>query len=282
METMTLQLMDTEIYIGVQFEQPVDWQPVMSEWFHYVAKQWSRFHEGNELYAINALLIGQTMQLRAPLYRCLQLAHYYFEQTDGYFSPYLKKHIEAHGYNKTFAQLKAASTPIPPVSPASLRFCRNGFIQKISDAEIDVGGIAKGFTAFYASELLQSLGSTAFDIVDVGGDMQLWSHTDKVWSIGIAHPHDDTKTIATLSIQNGGIATSSKVKRSWANGDKHHILNGQSGHVATGDKLQVTAVAKYAYLAEVAAKTSFFTEAANDYFHNVPRYVVTTNGYYAE
>ena len=282
METLTLHLMDTEIYIGVQFEEPVSWRPLMTTWFHYVANEWSRFREDNELHALNTLPIGECLQLASPLYECLQLAHHSYEQTNGLFSPYLKRQIEAHGYKRTFAQLDETSERVPNICPAPLQFCGQNTIKKVNDATVDIGGIAKGYAAFYAAKWLQSLSTTSFGIVDVGGDMEMWSHTDKVWSIGIAHPHDEAQTIATLTLQNGGIATSSTVKRSWANGKKHHLLNGQTGQMMTNDKLQITAVAKHAYIAEVAAKTSFFTEKAREHFRHVPRYIVTTNGYYAE
>lgn len=277
METLTLALMDTEVYVAVVYEQPTNWQPIIQHWFEYVAKEWSRFQPNNELSVINDLSIGETLVIQPPLYDCLQLAHTYYEKTNGVFSPYMKQQLVAQGYDETFYNLSGASHTLPKIDKSALAFLGKQTIQKVSHAQIDLGGIAKGFAAHYAAELLQSLGKTKHGLVDVGGDMQMWSHDDKVWTIGIANPFDAKQTLATIPLQNGAVATSSRVKRSWANGLKNHLLNGQTGACYAGDLLQVTAVANTAYLAEVAAKTSFFTADTKHYFPQIYRYIVQPN-----
>jgi len=280
METLTLHLMDTEIYVGVEFEQPTLWQPAVKQWFHYVALQWSRFNVCNELHRINTLAIDETIQVTKPLYDCLQLAQQYHTYTNGLFSPYLKNQMEAHGYDRTFSDIAFTTKNIPSIEAPALMFIDDHRIKKVSNASVDLGGIAKGFAASYSVQLIQSLGKTAYGIVDVGGDIEVWSHTEKVWQLGISNPDNSNTTLAVIPLKNGAVASSNKVKRSWADGQKNHLLNGQTGNPYLGDILQITAVAKRAYLAEVAAKTSFFTDTPKAYFPQIHRYIVTPNAHF--
>ena len=281
MEQLHLSVMDTEVYIGVQYEQKVEWKPILTSWFLYVEQQWSRFEPHNLLDQLNRLPVGQSMRLPSALYDCLWMANDYFRKTEGYFSPYLKKQLEHHGYHTSFQQIekKRSSTPFSlPIIQEALLFHPNHIVTKQTSEQIDLGGIAKGYAVEYAAKLLQSLGQTQHGIVDAGGDMVVWANDDKVWHIGISHPLQPEKNVEILPVKNVAIATSSRMKRSWAKGRKNHLINGQTGTVADSAVMQATVVARSLLEAEVVAKMCFFVSSVEWFEQRFPfskRYTMT-------
>lgn len=259
---MTMQIMNTNFYIEVP-STSYNWKKQVSKWLHYVAKEWSRFIPNNELDQINQLPIGKTLTINSSLYDCLKMANDYYKQTDGLFSPYLKKQIEHHGYDKPFPfyindkQKDEQNVELKQNVKNPLCFLANHQIYKTSDQPIDLGGFAKGYAAETVKQWLQSRGFR-YGIVDGGGDMAIWSDGEKEWTIGIADPYDQ-EDIGRIKIQNGAIATSNSVYRSWRyhHEVKHHILNGQTGEVAASPIIQATVVTDRLYQAEVATKLSF-------------------------
>lgn len=281
MEELHLFVMDTDVYIGVTYNQAVEWKSIITSWFLYVEQQWSRFQPDNVLGQLNKLPVGQSMKLPSALYDCLWIANDYFRKTEGYFSPYLKKQLEHHGYHASFQQIeKTRSSTLfsLPIMQETLLFQPHDTVIKQTSEQIDLGGIAKGYAVEYATKLLQSLGQTQHGIVDAGGDMVVWANDEKVWHIGISHPLQPDKNVDMLSVKNVAIATSSRVKRSWANGRKNHLINGQTGKVADSTVMQATVVARSLVEAEVVAKMCFFVSSAGWFEQRFPfskRYIIT-------
>lgn len=99
---------------------------------------------------------------------------------------------------------------------------------------IDLGGIAKGYTADVISNILTEEGVKSA-IINLGGNV--YTHGTKVnstnWNIGIQNPFSDRGDIVgTLSISNKSIVTSGIYERYIEqDGVKyHHILNPKTGY----------------------------------------------------
>jgi FAD:protein FMN transferase len=103
--------------------------------------------------------------------------------------------------------------------------------------QIDLGGLAKEYAADRAAELCRSLG-IAHGLVDLGGDLAVvGAHPDgSPWRIGIRDPRDGQKAIATLFVEQGGIATSGDYERCWEfEGRRYgHILDPRTGWPVKG------------------------------------------------
>ena len=100
--------------------------------------------------------------------------------------------------------------------------------------QIDLGGIAKGFTADIISQLL-SENNVNSAIIDLGGN--IFAKGLKVdgskWRIGIQNPNSDRgATIGAINIENQSIVTSGTYERYLEqDGVKyHHILNPSTGY----------------------------------------------------
>ncbi|MEW6380835.1 MAG: FAD:protein FMN transferase [bacterium] len=104
-------------------------------------------------------------------------------------------------------------------------------------AMIDLGGVAKGFAVNKAVKSLREDGITA-GIVNAGGDIRLFGCKPghKLWNIGIQHPRQSDKVIASLEITDKSIVTSGDYERFFIQDTirYHHILDPQTGQSARG------------------------------------------------
>ncbi|MEK4700965.1 FAD:protein FMN transferase [Solibacillus sp. FSL R7-0668] len=264
MDTLSLQLMNTDFYIALPKGMHSNWKDQAEKWLQYVAKEWSRFQPNNELARLNDLKIGETLRLKSVLYNCLQLANEYYLVSNGLFSPYLKLQLEQQGYNQSFPFEVAENQPtIEQVSSKTpIQFLDNQQVMKLGSQEIDLGGFAKGYAIEKLAEWLEKEVAPDYGIVDGGGDMKMWSTGEKTWTIGVANPSDITKEISQIKMKTGAIATSNRLYRSWTQGNltKYHLLNGQTGEIAKTDVIQATVVTSSLCDAEVGAKLCFLLD----------------------
>lgn len=261
METFSLNIMNTNFYIALSTTRNTSWKQKVNEWLQYVAKEWSRFEENNELFRLNRMPVGEIIKLSPHLYDCLNRANDYYIKTNRRFSPYLKLQLEQHGYNKSFP-FKEAELSTRLTEPAELppiQFLNDFCILKQGNEEIDLGGFAKGYIVEKIAQWLQQEVATDYGIVDGGGDMTMWSKGEKDWIIGISDPNNNQHELSQIKLKNGAIATSNRVYRSWKQGNttKNHLLNGQTGEVIHSNILQATVVTNSLTDAEVATKLCF-------------------------
>jgi len=106
-----------------------------------------------------------------------------------------------------------------------------------SGALIDLGGIAKGFGVNQAVKSLKADGISA-GIVNAGGDIRVFGYKPghKLWNIGIQHPRQSDKVIASLEITDKSIVTSGDYERFFMKDNirYHHILDPKTGRPARG------------------------------------------------
>lgn len=106
-----------------------------------------------------------------------------------------------------------------------------------SGALIDLGGIAKGFGVNQAVKSLKADGISA-GIVNAGGDIRVFGYKPghKLWNIGIQHPRQSDKVIASLAITDKSIVTSGDYERFFMKDNirYHHILDPKTGQPARG------------------------------------------------
>ncbi|MEB2302706.1 FAD:protein FMN transferase [Lysinibacillus xylanilyticus] len=265
MDTLTLQIMNTEFYIAMPKGIHVVWKEKVERWFQYVAKEWSRFQSNNELSQLNSLEIGKTLRISSLLYDCLIQADRYYQLSNGLFSPYLKRQLEQHGYNQSFpfdtAKSKAFQNK-PLMAERPFEFLGGEQVLRVAQQEIDLGGFAKGYAIEKLANWLEQEVSPDFGLIDGGGDMKMWSSGEKTWTIGVADAWDIDKEISSIKLKTGAIATSNRVYRSWMQGalKKHHVLNGQTGDIANTEVLQASVVTSSLCDAEVGAKLCFLMD----------------------
>lgn len=243
--------------------------------FHAEAT-FSRFREDSEVSLINRNK-GQWVKVSPLTFRLLEDAYLAFQGTEGIFNPFLGTHIQRIGYKCAFDLLpqepsshigsRADVMQIPDVSAFLLSDC-GSYLQfdqvelKVClspFADLDLGGIAKGWIAQYAAEQFIIRGVPC-GLIDAGGDVILWGKEPRqqLWGVEVAHPFYQDQCIADLWLEGmTAMATSNIIKRSWLSpsGEKvHHILDPRTGMPANSDLIQVTVLTRDLTTSEQYAK----------------------------
>jgi thiamine biosynthesis lipoprotein len=102
---------------------------------------------------------------------------------------------------------------------------------------MDLGGVAKGYAADRAAEVLRKQGITNA-LVAVAGDIRAMGTREdgKPWRIGVQHPREAGKLLATLELSDRSISTSGDYERfTIINKERyHHILDPRTGKPSAG------------------------------------------------
>lgn len=131
---------------------------------------------------------------------------------------------------------------------------------------VDLGGIAKGYTADEVVEVLKQNGVKSA-VIDLGGNVfAMGSKTDgESWKIGIQNPFDlRGKIIGTIEVQNKSIVTSGIYERFIEKDGKryHHILSPFNGYPYNNEIAGVTIVSDKSIDGD-ALSTTVFSKGLN-------------------
>ena len=127
--------------------------------------------------------------------------------------------------------------------------------------EMDLGGIAKGYTSARVMEIFREYGITS-GMVSLGGNVQtLNTRPDgKPWQIGIQNPNGQQGSLlAVLSVENKAVITSGGYERYFEeDGNTYiHILNPKTGYPADSGLVSVSVISENGMLAD-ALSTSLY------------------------
>jgi len=104
---------------------------------------------------------------------------------------------------------------------------RTVFLEK-PGMRIDIGGIGKGFAAEKAAAVMREIGATG-GLVAVAGDFRVFGRRadGTAWPIGIQHPREPGKILATLDATDEAVSTSGDYERYFMQDGVryHHILD---------------------------------------------------------
>jgi thiamine biosynthesis lipoprotein len=227
-------------------------------------KRFTRFSEQSELSALNRSA-GTWFHASPDLFEVVKQAMYYYHKTNGLFDPSILPNLQDAGYVHSMDEIRrAGSAPLPArhlqISVSTFAFVElnatTSFIRLPADLQIDLGGIAKGWIAERAAHLLSQY--TSGCAVNAGGDMFLIGRPtgQDCWEVGLEDPRNPQEDISVLLVQEGAVATSSVVKRTWKQGNRsrHHLINPRTGEPANTPWLSVTVLASHAATAETFTK----------------------------
>ena len=126
--------------------------------------------------------------------------------------------------------------------------------------EIDLGGIAKGYTSAQIMQIYQDCGVTSGH-VNLGGNVQaLGCKTDgNKWKVAIQSPDDTKDYLGILEIENQAVITSGGYERYFEEDGVtyHHIIDPANGYPANNGLTSVTIVSDDGTLAD-GLSTSLF------------------------
>ncbi len=145
---------------------------------------------------------------------------------------------------------------------------RSAVVERRPGVRFDLDGLAKGWIADRAADLLAGWPGVA---VDADGDISLHADADVEWLVAVADPRaeagaEEPPPLATLRLHGGnawsrsyGVATSGTSVHRWQLADghqTHHLIDRRTRRPALTDVIQATVVAQSAREAEMIAKSA--------------------------
>lgn len=250
--------MDTYISLRVWGDNS-DLSDVITE-IRILEKQFSVTDEESDVYTLN-----QTGSVKASsnLLELLDAAVSFSERTDGAFDPTIYPLVQAWGFTTQEQRVpsqKELDSLLPLVGTEHLSV-EGDIVTLDSGVQIDLGGIAKGYTAQKCTESLVIRGvQTA--ILSLGGNVQtLGTKPDgEPWVVGIADPDNPSEAIAVVSFTGSmALVTSGGYQRYFEqDGTRyHHILDPKTGCPVQNELASVTVLAQDGTLAD-ALSTALF------------------------
>ena len=238
---------------------------------------WSRFRASSELTHLNLAAGTGPIAVSPDLFLLVSHMVRAWSDTEGRFDPTILASLVALGYDKDFRAVAARpfATSIDGIAvapgmsgvtldPTALT------VDLPAGVGLDPGAIGKGLGADLIADELTRAGLSGV-LVNLGGDLAFAGRADndRPWAIGVederravTHPDRLLRVVEFPSdTATTGVATSTTLKRRWAQGRRHHVIDPRTGSMSVSDLVQVTIVADRAWRAEVLATSALLMSA---------------------
>ncbi len=239
-------------------DRAVDLMRVAASTIALLEQRWSRFLPDSDVSRINSSP-GRPVQVHETTLDLVGRSVDAWAQTGGIFNPTVGTSLIAAGYDRPFADLAPLTngSERPATSPADIEIHPIPRTVTVPhDVRIDLGGIGKGAAADHTVRVLLAAGARAA-MVNLGGDLRADGEgPPDGWEVVLDCPGSD-KT-QTIRIAAGAVCTSSTVKRRWQSieGERHHIIEPESGRSTDSDVCTATVVGAEAAQCEVLATSA--------------------------
>ena len=267
-ETRTVYAMDTVMNLTVYGENAAAALESAEKELHTLDEAvLSRTAEGSELYALNTSN-GETVECGADdiLPALIETALTISDATDGAFDPTLAPVLDAWGFTKDEHRVPPAGELKELLShtgcgKVALEKTADGWTVTLLDgAQLDLGGIAKGYAADLLRAQLEKEGVTSATL-DLGGDVFVMGRkTDgSDWRIAVKDPADTESYLGIVSAADKFIVTSGVYERYFEeNGVRyHHILDPKTGCPAESGLVSVTVLCENGAWADALSTACF-------------------------
>lgn len=256
--------------------------------------RFSRFRPESELSRVNART-GEWVRVSKPFGVLVRRALEASTVTEGRFDPTVLPALKAAGYDRDYREvvgdaeladsgdedLAAIRREVRDLMLKNAAPCGawrdielDGDRLKVpAGAELDFGGIAKGWTVDLAASGLSGL---RWAILDAGGDLRIVGATpEEGLDIGVEDPQARGVETLRLRLRSGALATTSVTVRAWGPG-MHHIIDPATGLPALTPVVQATVWGETCTEAEVWSKAAVL--AGPTILEQVPASLVMQSG----
>ena len=267
-ETRTVYAMDTVMNLTVYGENAAAALESAEKELHTLDEAvLSRTAEGSELYALNTSN-GETVEYGADdiLPALIETSLTISDATEGAFDPTLAPVLDAWGFTKDEHRVPPADELKELLShtgcgKVALEKTADGWTVTLLDgAQLDLGGIAKGYAADLLRAQLEKEGVTSATL-DLGGDVFVMGRkTDgSDWRIAVKDPADTESYLGVVSAADKFIVTSGVYERYFEeNGVRyHHILDPKTGCPAESGLVSVTVLCENGAWADALSTACF-------------------------
>lgn len=220
-------------------------------WLRDVERVLTRFDASSELSRLNDAG-GRWCEVSGLLFEAVEQSVAAARATEGLFDPTLLPILEALGYDRDFALVRAARSRPDVASTGDAALTRavagnwrgieldaaNCRIRLPRGTRLDLGGIAKGWAADRALD--RFFADYPDVLLDIGGDIRVRGGpggglAGAAWPIGIGATVERSsaslETLPVVALGRGGLATSGAGDRWWysAGQRQHHLIDPRTG-----------------------------------------------------
>lgn len=217
-------------------------------------KLWSRFLPTSDITRLNNST-GAQMWVDTRTVNLIRYAQSAFMATNGAFNPTLLPLQIASGDEQSLVSpLRTAipTTSQPWISIADIQI-DNNMVTLPETMTLDLGGIAKGFTADLVCQYALERGATSA-CINIGGDMAISTAEESGWDVEIESPTSNLGIVDSVRVKQGGVATSSLNARDRGeHGIPSHIFS-IDGPLSSNKIIGATVIASTAAWAEAWTK----------------------------
>ncbi len=208
----------------------------------------------SEVYELNN---RGSIHASGDLYELVSKAEEISRETDGLFDPTIYPVMKLWGFptgNYRIPAEQEIAAALLKVDYTRIALSEEDTITLGENQEIDLGGIAKGYTGQKLTEIFRQYGVDSA-LVSLGGNVQaIGSKPDgSSWKVGIRDPEGSQQDyVGVLAVQDEAVVTSGGYERYFEeNNEKYiHIIDTRTGYPAKSDLLSVTIVAEDGTLAD--------------------------------
>ena len=211
-------------------------------------KKFSKTVEGSDVWKINHAE-GAWVEVSEETIDILQEAIKYSELTEGAFDISIASLTELWHINDNDGVLpteEEIQEAMSHVNYQCIQIDKNRVRLTDEKAQIDLGGIAKGYIADKLDELMKERGVTSA-MINLGGNIKVvGSKTDgSSWNIGIQKPFaDENEVLGSVQVRDKTVVSSGIYERYFEYEGKiyHHILDKNTGAPSESDLQAVTII----------------------------------------
>jgi len=257
-------IMGTEVRVELWHEDPAaasDAVAAVLAEMHRIDALMSSYQQASEISAVNRGAAAGPVAVSAELVTLLERSADVSRMTGGAFDVTYASAGRFYDYREGVrpdqAQLSAA---VEAIDYRYVQIDRQAGTVRFAHPQVyvDLGGIAKGYAVDRAADLLRGMVPNA--IINAGGDLTAFGSRNPKhpWVIGLQHPREPSKVLASFALDQRGVATSGDYQKYFMRDGirYHHILDPKTGLPARG-LASVTVIAPNVMQADALATAVF-------------------------
>jgi thiamine biosynthesis lipoprotein len=199
-----------------------------------IEQKYSRYRMDSVISKINQSAGKHALKIDAETHNLLEFAEQLFQQSDGLFDATagILRRIWHFSSKQTLPSDAERTALLAKIGWDKIQRSSTKLYLPIEGMELDFGGFGKEYAADRIAATLSKHGVQS-GYVNLAGDMRFLGPqpNGEPWSIGIQHPRQENKLIATIPIYVGALATSGDYERYVEiDGQRYcHILDPRTG-----------------------------------------------------
>jgi thiamine biosynthesis lipoprotein ApbE len=231
-----------------------------------VDKLMSHYKPESEISQINRLAGGEPLKVSPDTFRVIQAAIDYGHQTGGAFDVTIAPLVKSWGFFKHEKRMPSVTEiqeqrKLVDYKQIQVNDVDITVMLKKADMQLELGGIAKGYTVDLAAKALRWRGITAA-LANLSNStfFAIGRPPDKpAWKIAIQHPRKKDALLGTVSVKDEALATSADSEQFFIhNGVRYgHIIDPWTGYPVSNGIVSTTVVAPTGMEADALATAVF-------------------------